>query len=337
MGQIVLQRFLGPLALAIVTSLHDGTYANQLAPTVSEVSSNHAQERWSSLLTAQEVHQRLAESNTVVIDVRSAAEYTAGHIPGALNMPAANWRTPPARPGSGAIGQQIFRRPDGSLDVERYERLLGDAGIRADDDIVVYGNHAGRADGTVPAAILLKLGHERIAFLDGIGIEQWKQAGYPVSQKPTKRDPTTYETGPAPDRLWSYHDVLKNLDNPDVVIIDSRTAAEFAGTDLRGNKRGGHIPGARLLNSEDFLDAQSLTTISPDEARRKVEAVAPKGKTIVIYCQSGTRCSLKELILKDLGYTDVVLYDASWQEWGNRDDTPVETDDAASSTPRGDK
>ena len=31
---------------------------------------------------------------------------------------------------------------------------------------------------------------------------------------------------------------MKNLKNEKVVIVDIRTPAEFAGTDLRGNKRG---------------------------------------------------------------------------------------------------
>ena len=112
-----------------------------------------------------------------------------------------------------------------------------------------------------------------------------------------------------------------------MVIIDSRTPAEFAGKDLRGNKRGGHIPGAVLLNAEDFLDKTTHKTIDAAAAKERIEAEIPKEKTVVIYCQSGTRCSHKELILKDLGYKNVVLYDASWQEWGNRLDTPVVTAD----------
>lgn len=310
------------LSMALVGIAAAWSGANDALAAGDETSPS-SQASWQSFIKPDALHRRLDEPNLLVVDVRSAEEYAQGHIPGAVNLPGILWRTPPAE--AGKVGQQIFRRPDGALDVERYEKLLGDAGITPAHDVVVYGNHAGKADGSVPAAILLKLGHKRVAFLDGVGLDEWKQAGYATSTEPRTLPAAAYDAQPDVHRLWTYQDVLANLDNPDVVIVDSRTSAEFAGTDLRGNQRGGHIPGARLLNSDDFLDPTTHKTISPQAALQKIRDVIPKDKTVVIYCQSGTRCSLKELILKDLGYKDVVLYDASWQEWSNREDTPVET------------
>lgn len=279
---------------------------------------------WTSLITADALHARYDDPDLLVIDVRSPAEYAAGHLPGAINLPGVEWRTPPAAPGSDKIGQQIFRRPDGSVDVARYEKFLGDAGLKPEHEVVVYGNFAGKADGSLPAALLLKLGQEKVSFLDGVGIDEWKAAGHEISTEPRALPPAKYEAHPDLKRLWSHQDVINNLDNPNVVFVDSRTPEEYAGTDLRGNKRGGHIPGAVLLNAEDFLDKSSHRTIDANEARKKIEAAVSKDKTVVIYCQSGTRCSHKELIFKDLGYKNVVLYDASWQEWGNLEDSPVE-------------
>jgi thiosulfate/3-mercaptopyruvate sulfurtransferase len=190
---------------------------------------------------------------------------------------------------------------------------------------VVYGNYAGKADGSLPAALLLKLGHDRVAFLDGVGLDEWRNAGYAASNEPQRLPPSTYVAKPRLERLWSYDEVRKNLNNPNVIILDSRSEAEFLGQELRGNKRGGHIPGAQLLSSDDLLDKQSHKTISVEAARSRIEKMLPdKSKTVVVYCQSGTRCSLKELVLKDLGYKNVVLYDGSWQEWSSKEDAPVE-------------
>ena len=297
----------------------------QVAPAASQASSS----KWSRLITAKELHERARNAKLRVIDARSPTEYAAGHIPGAINLPGAIWRTPPTKdPQTEGPGQRIFRQRDGSLDLARYETLLGRAGISADDEVVIYGNRAGKADGSLPAALLLKLGHERVAFLDGVGLEQWKAAGYPVSREIVQLPEARYQARPETGRLWSYQDVLQNLNNPDVVFLDSRTPQEYAGQDLRGNRRGGHIPGAKLLDSEDLLNRASGQTIPAAEAKQRIEKLIPKGKTVVVYCQSGTRCSHEELILRDLGYENVVLYDASWQEWGNRDDTPIESSSA---------
>lgn len=146
--------------------------------------------------------------------------------------------------------------------------------MKPDHEIVIYGNHAGKADGSVPAAILLKLGHETVAFLDGVGLKAWTDAGHKISQESRRLPVSTYTAAHArPEKLWSREDVLKNLKNENVVILDSRTKAEFVGTDLRGNKRGGHIPGALLLDSAEFLDQDSKTTISRDEAKKKIESL----------------------------------------------------------------
>jgi 3-mercaptopyruvate sulfurtransferase SseA len=111
--------------------------------------------------------------------------------------------------------------------------------------------------------------------------------------------------------------------NESLLVIDARSPAEYA---------AGHIPGALLLSSEEFLNKESGTTISVEAAKAKIEKLVPKGKTVGVYCQSGTRCSHEELILKHLGYENVILYDASWQEWGNRADTPVEKSPAPAPT-----
>lgn len=277
---------------------------------------------WSSFITAEQLKGRLESPNLVVIDARSPAEYEAGHIPGAINVPGIKWRTPAAE--AGQIGQQIFRTADGKVDIARYERHIGDAGIAPESEVVVYGNYAGKTDGSVPAAILLKLGHNKVAFLDGVGLDEWRSAGFHISRTPRTLPPTKYAAKLDATRFWSAKDVLANLKNPDVVILDSRTPAEFSGEDLRGNERGGHIPGAKPLNSEEFLDPATHTMISLAEARAKIEPMADKEKTVVIYCQSGTRCSLKALMLEDLGYKRVMLYDASFQEWSGLEGAPVD-------------
>jgi thiosulfate/3-mercaptopyruvate sulfurtransferase len=287
------------------------------------------QQTWKSFITAQQLHERLSDPELLIIDVRKADEYVKGHLPGAINIPGGKWRTPDVRPGEGP-SQDLFLQADGRTpDVAKYEKLLSDAGVTRDHKVIVYGSHAGKADGSVPAMILDFLGHPDVAFLDGMGLSEWYAAGYPDSKEPRTLPPSTYQASPKPGVVWNIDDVLKNLRNEDVVFYDTRSPKEFSGEDLKGNKRGGHIPGAVLCNYEDFLTKDKKTILPPAEVKRKLDALnITPDKKVVLYCQTATRVSLPALALKDLGYKDVVIYDASMFEYANRDDTPLATPEA---------
>lgn len=286
----------------------------------------HAAERWQSFLSPGELKTLIdADRSVVVVDVRSPAEYAKGHIPGAINLPGTQWRTPDAKPGTGD-SQYIFRDPQGRPDVARYEALLSAVGLTRDDRVVIYGNHAGKADGSVPAMILRWLGQRQVAFLDGIGLEQWQSAGFEVSTEPTVRPPAQYVAAPSAEPLvWNLAQVIDNLSRPGVVFVDNRSPREFSGEDLRNNRRGGHIPGAVHLDYEALLDPKTRRILPIQDVRRLVEQrrIRP-ADTVVLYCQTATRSSLPYLALRDLGFENVAIYDASWHEYGNRDDTPVE-------------
>ena len=88
-----------------------------------------------------------------------------------------------------------------------------------------------------------------------------------------------------------------------VVVLDVRTAAEFA---------EGHIQGAVLIdqNQSDFVE--------------KAKATLPTDKTIAIYCRSGRRSANAAGKLADVGYKCVNLKGGiiAWKEAG----MPVITD-----------
>lgn len=287
---------------------------------------------WESFVTADQLAERMrAEPDLVVIDARSRKEYAAGHVPGAISLPGADLRTPEAKPGEGE-SQYIFRvgdDPAGEPDVALYEEILGNAGLTRDAAVVVYGGHAGRADGSVPAMLLDWLGQREVAFLDGVGAEQWTAAGHELSTEPTVPSPAEYVARPRPNVVWNLPAVLANVGKPGVVFYDTRSPAEFAGdadeAARRGNKHPGRIPGAVPLDYASFL-ADNKTVLPPAELKAELarHGVTPD-KTVVLYCQTATRVSLPYLVLKDLGYDKVAVYDASWHEYGNRDDTPKET------------
>ena len=242
--------------LAVTSSTRVMAAERQQTPTV-----------WSTLITPEQLHARIGNPELLILDVRGPKEYAEGHIPEAVNLPGIQWRTPPTKnPAKEGPGQQIFRTQDGQVDVARYEALLGEAGVTPEHQIVVYGNHAGKADGSVPVSILLKLGHRSVAFLDGIGLDRWKEAGYSTSKEVKELSPATYHARFDEKRLWSYNQVLENLNNPEVVFVDSRTPDEFAGRDLHGDERGGHIPARYSWTAKAFWTKQRTR---PSNLRRQ--------------------------------------------------------------------
>jgi len=77
---------------------------------------------------------------------------------------------------------------------------------------------------------------------------------------------------------------LTALQQPETVLIDVRTAEEYA---------EGAIPGA--------------LRIEPHEISRRINSVAPdKNTTVVLYCRTGRRSGGAQEILQKLGYRDVI-------------------------------
>ncbi len=278
--------------------------------------------RWASIITIDELKAAAKDPKIVIVDARKPDDYAKGHIPGAINLSGSSLRTASAKPGKGD-SQYFFRTADGSPDVKKYEQILSDSGLKPDDHIIVYGNHAGTADGSVTAMILYWLGHDKVQFLDGIGCDAWAKSNNSLSTEPTTRPVTKYVAKPVDQFIWQLKDVVDNLDNQDVIYYDTRSHNEYTGQDKRDNARGGHIPGAICLDYAAFLN-KDKTSLSLTEVQSQLEkAGVTPDKKIVLYCQTATRVSLPLLALKDLGYKNVYIYDASWHEYGNRADTLI--------------
>ncbi len=119
--------------------------------------------------------------------------------------------------------------------------------------------------------------------------------------------------------------IEKNLGNPDLQIIDTRSLKEYTGEDARSD-RGGHIPGAININWVLNISGEDQTFLSEQELAELYDYKGvQKNKTAVTLCQTGVRGAHTYFVLRLLGYPRVRLYDGSWAEWGNRGETPIAT------------
>ncbi len=252
----------------------------------------------------------LSQKNLLLIDVRSLETCVDGHIPGAVMLDY-----PQLLRGEGPASGML-------PSIEQLSSIFSTLGLRHDTHVVAYdddnGCHATRLLWTLET-----IGHRKYSLLNG-GFAAWDEAAYPISDKPSSPSPVIYSVKLNSSTFADFDYLRANIDNPDTVILDTRSAAEYEGRDVRA-KRGGHIPNAihfewsrcidlhdngRLLETGSIASQLDLSGVTPD-------------KEIVVYCQSHHRSSHTYLVLKHLGYTRVRAYPGSWSEWGNCDDAPV--------------
>jgi thiosulfate/3-mercaptopyruvate sulfurtransferase len=269
------------------------------------------------LVDAEWALAHLADPTVRLVEVDvDTTSYEGSHIPGAV---AWNWTSQL----SDGVRRDIVGR-------EEFSALLSASGIGPDTTIALYGDNNNWF--AAWAYWQLKLyGHRDVRIING-GRKFWLEHGLPLSVDEPVYAATGYEL-PEPDfSLRAFRDdILPRLGDPELVLVDVRSPAEFNGEIIappgmtESAQRAGHIPGAASIPWAQAVHEDG-TFKSADELAALYEA---KGVTpdsdVITYCRIGERASHSWFVLHELlGYKRVRNYDGSWTEYGSLIGVPIE-------------
>src|SRR5438093_10487772 len=109
------------------------------------------------------------------------------------------------------------------------------------------------------------------------------------------------------------------LADPWVTIVDARTTAAFNGWRLRGEARGGHIPGAVAF------PVAWLTSVDDAEILRLLHAKRiESGRTVVVYGDGPDDARALQAGLAAFGIEPVHVYEGGFASWAAGETLPVE-------------
>jgi thiosulfate/3-mercaptopyruvate sulfurtransferase len=254
-----------------------------------------------------------ADANIRVVDLRPRG-YGDGHIPNAVWLDN-NWIRKAGAP------------PDFLPPPAEFEALMSKLGIGPTTRVIAYDERGG-----IYAArlwwILNYYGHSNVALLNG-GWTKWTlEQRTAVKDVPAPTASTPFKVKAPITGHATAQDVVAAMNKPGVKLVDARTQGEIDGKDLRGIKRGGFIESSVPVYWEDTLDKTTQAFKSAAEITKlyRDRGILPTD-TVITYCQIGMRASHDLFTLALIGHDLSKLrnYYGAWEEWGNRDDTPIKT------------
>ena len=246
----------------------------------------------------------------------AAAEYQAGHIPGAVFMNLAELVDADA-PAENTMPT-----------AEKFASRMQTLGLGDGSRIVLYDDSAVKTSARA-WFMLRKFGAHSVAILDG-GLAKWKAEGRPLAAGTETLRHRHFTAWSDERRLRSKQQVSANIASRAEQVVDARSAARFTGeeADPRPGIALGHIPGSLNLPYGELFNPDGTWKDKAGLRAAFDKAGIDLSQPVVTTCGSGITACVLLFGLHLLGKEDAALYDGSWTEWGGDPATPKELGEA---------
>lgn len=289
---------------------------------------------FSYFVTPQWLEEHLNDSTIRILDatiffdideeemLRSGrAQYESHHIPGAIEANLFQLSDPQAKfPFTVAKPNQI-------------KQVLEELGVEQGSHVVVYDSGP-QVGVDFSAAIwaarlawqLLYAGFEKVSILEG-GFDRWLAEKRPVSKEIKSYSSSSLKLDHKPKYLVSKEDVFKAMTDDQVLVIDALPTEQYTGTiSPYGENRAGHIPSSQNLFYGNLADPLTGKLHNEETLRSLFNAIPgfKEAQSIIIYCGFGVAASWLFMVLKQLGFDQIAIYDGSLDEWTADPQCPLE-------------
>jgi thiosulfate/3-mercaptopyruvate sulfurtransferase len=114
----------------------------------------------------------------------------------------------------------------------------------------------------------------------------------------------------------STQELVNKLDNSNSLLIDIRPIAAYNGWQIKGEDRGGHIPGAKSIPLQwtdymDWIEVLEEKNITED-------------RPVIVYGYSAEKSDKMVQKLHKLGFQDVAAYNGFIEEWSRNAELPMD-------------
>ncbi len=182
--------------------------------------------------------EHINDSGVRLIDCGQIEAYNRAHIPGAVGLPVHHYIKDPD-------DFRFVKPPD------QFAVLMGQLGV-GDDTLVVTYDERNSLDATRMWWVLNHYGHANVKVLDG-GWKSWLRERRPITLEPLVPAPATFTPVVRDELICDAPGLMQRVGSTSTVILDVRSDEEWTGENDRGNRRRGHVPGAKHIEYLDFV------------------------------------------------------------------------------------